>query len=95
MHEPMGRYQDVYQFKPNGPHRDLMHQLLDPLKERCPACRGRSIVTEPRIPEGCFPCTRYEGIGSLWLVGQEAVQASRAEVLKSITTRERRRCRSS
>lgn len=82
MHEAMARYQYFYQFKPVGPHRDPMHRLLDPLRERCTACQGRSIVTEPRSPKGWYPCTQCEGVGSFWVADEATVQAARAEVLK-------------
>ena len=81
LYEALAQYQYAYRVRPTGPHRDLTDRLLTPLRDRCPRCRGRGILTlvGGDAWRGCPEC---EGTGGSWCAPEEQVQAAYATILE-------------
>jgi hypothetical protein len=81
MHEAMAKYQYTYGFKPMGPHRALVHELLGAYRASCVRCNGRGVVdlgggTDWR---GCPEC---ETTGGYWTCTEEYLTQARLQVVK-------------
>ncbi len=92
IHEHMALFQYIYGFKPHGPHKLHVRELLYPLREPCTHCGGsgwtsvllsflppeRFITLRPADGRQCPHC---EGTGGFWICSAEAVERIRRQII--------------
>src|SRR5690606_32467278 len=57
--------------RPNGPHEKRADALLQPLRQSCSRCQGRTVIGDEA---GWRRCPLCEGAGGIWTATDEAIR---------------------
>ncbi len=59
--------------RPNGPHEKRADALLQPLRQSCSRCQGRTVIGDEA---GWRRCPLCEGAGGIWTATDEAIRSA-------------------